>query len=181
MSTMGIRLEVRSQESRWVKSPEGFHSTDEKKSDLMDFCSRHQIPYTCLFTCVWAMPESSTQIHQLPEGRTRWISRNADAYGREIIILGEHVVDSLAYVACGDFQNIIMEAANLEKAGKDFRSYLDKMLFLFTPAMSHVERIAQLEAASAEARRRNRLGDAEARLLSELHDLDRPQTPIDSE
>jgi hypothetical protein len=177
---MGIRLEVRTQERKWVNSPEGFRSTDEKKADLMDFCSRHKIPYPCLeeydFVSVWAVPANWSQTKQLGGGRSTWIPRNADSYGKEIIVLGDHVVDSLAYVACGDFQNTIMEAAKLERTGKDVRSYLDKMLFMFTPTMLRAERIAKLENASAEARRQIKLGDAEARLLRRLSNSDLPPT-----
>lgn len=177
---MGIRLEVRTHEHKWVDSPEGFRSRDENKAALIDFCRRHDIPYPGHdeydFLSVWAMPANSSQIKPLGGGRTTWISRHADSYGKEIIVLGDHVVDSLAYVACGDFQNIMIEAAALESAGKDVRSYLEKMLFLFTPTMSHAERVEKLEAASVEARRRVRLGDAEARLLRRLSDSDRPPT-----
>lgn len=145
---------------------------------MLDFCSRHKIPYPCLetgdFVSVWAMPDNSSQTKQLEGGRTIWIPRNAHSYGKEIIVLGDHVVDSLAYVACGDFQNIIIEAAELEGAGKDVRTYLEKMLFIFTPTLSHAERVAKLEAASVEARRRVRLGDAEARLLRRLSNSDLP-------
>jgi hypothetical protein len=177
---MGVRLEVRTQERKWVDSPEGFRSTDEKKADLIHFCSRHNIPYPRLdeydFVSVWAMPANWKQTKQLGDGRSMWISRNADSYGKEIILLGDHVVDSLAYVACGDFQNVIMEAAELERTGKDVRSYLHKSIFIFTPTLSRADRIARLEDASAEARRRSKLGDAEARLLRRLSNSDRQRT-----
>jgi hypothetical protein len=177
---MGIRLEVRTQERKWVNSPEGFHSTDEKKDVLLEFCSRHNIPYPCLGECnfvsVWAVPANWSQTKQFGGGRSTWIPRNADSYGKEIIVLGEHVVDSLAYVACGDFQNTIMKAFELERARKDVQGYLDKMLFMFTPTMLRAERIATLENASAEARSQIKLGDAEARLLRQLSNSDLPPT-----
>jgi hypothetical protein len=124
------------------------------------------------------MPDNSSQTKQLDGGRTIWIPRNADSYGKEIIVLGDHVVDSLAYVACGDFQNTIIEAAELEGAGKDVRTYLEKMLFVFAPTLSNAERVARLEAASVEARRRVVLGDAEARLLRRLSNSALPPARI---
>src|SRR5277367_392147 len=182
---MSIRLEVRTQEIKWVDSPAGFRSTDEKMTELLNFCSRHQIQYPCVengdFVSVWVMPDNSFQTKQLGDGRTIWIPRNADSYGKEIIVLGDHVVDSLAYVSCGDFQNIIIEAAELERAGEDVLTYLEKLLFIFTPTLSRAERVAKLEAASVEARRRIRLGDAEARLLRRLSNSDLlPTTVSDS-
>jgi hypothetical protein len=176
---MAIRLEVRTEEQKWVGSPEGFRSTDQKSDLLLDFCRRHQIPYSSDFVSVWAMPANSCQVKRLGGGRSAWISRNADCYGKEIIVLGDHVVDSLSLVACGDFQNIIAEAARMEKEGKDFRGYLNEMLVLFTPAMPHGERVAQLERASTKARHLARLGDAEARLLRPLNSSDNKQ-PLDA-
>lgn len=173
---MGIRLEVRTHDRKWVNSPEGFRSTDDEKTDLVDFCKRHEIPYSCDFVSVWVMPANCSQIKRLSGGRSVWIHRNADSYGKELIVLGDHVVDSLACVACGDFQNTIMEAAEMEKTGKDVRSYLEKTLFMFTPTMSRAERIAKLEQASAKARHRIKLGDAEARLLRRLSNSDLPPT-----
>lgn len=170
---MAIRLEVRTEEHRWVESPGGFRSTDHESELLIDFCRRHEIPYSVNFVSVWPMPASSSQVKHFGGGRSTWIPRNADSYGKEIIVLGEHVVDSLSLVTCGDFQNTIVEAARLEETGKDIQRYLDEMLFLFTPAMSHAERIAQLEHASAKARHLVKLGDAEARLLRPLIDSDK--------
>ena len=53
-------------------------------------------------------------------------------------------MDSLAHVVAGDFKNIISCANDLEIAGKDFQRFLDEMLFLFTPAMEHIERVVIL-------------------------------------
>ncbi len=173
---MCIRLEVRTEERKWVNTPEGFHSKDQKEAWVEDFCKRHGVPYSREFVSVWAIHRDSSQVKQLGPGREAWITRNADAYGKEIILLGEHVVDSLSLVACGDFQNIILEATEMEKARKDVSRHLREMLFIFAPATARAERIAKLEAASARARQLVTLGDAEARLLRCLSNSDLPPT-----
>jgi len=172
---MEIRLEVRTEERKWVQSPMGFRSTDEESyiHTLVDFCRQHNIPYRTDFVSVWVMPAGSSQVKQLSSGRTAWIRRNADAYGTEIIILGEHAVDNLALVSCGDFQNTILEADKVEKAGGDVERYLRDMLFIFPQQMAHAERAAMLEQASQKARRKIKLGDAEARLLRRLINSDK--------
>ncbi len=171
--TVAIRLEVRTQERKWVNSPESFRSTDQEAGTVTDFCRRHNIPCSGDFVSVWAMPANSNQIKQLGGGRSTWIFRNADCYGKEIIVLGEQVVDSLALVASGDFQNIILEATKLEVSRKDMETYLNEMLCVFTLAMARDERIARLECASAKARYLIKLGDAEARLLRPLRNSDK--------
>lgn len=163
---MPIRLEVRTHERKWVISPVGFRSTDNEYADtLADFCTLHEIPYTREFVSAWVMPADSSQFRQVGVGRSAWISRNADAYGKEILILGEHLIDDLALVTSGDFQNTILEAVRLEKTGGDVQTYLQEMLFVFPQDMPRQARIARLEEASTRARRLARLGDAEARLL----------------
>ncbi len=173
---MAIRLEVRTEERKWVDSPEGFHSTDNENGDtLTDFCDRHKIPNSRDFVSVWAMPADSSQGKELGFRRTAWTSRNADAYGKEIIVLGEHVVDGLALVVSGDFQNTILEAHRREKADEDVRGYLREMLFIFPQDMGRAERIVKLEEASTRARRSAKRGDAEARLLRPLANSDKKE------
>jgi hypothetical protein len=163
---MSIRLEVRTRDKKWLVSPAGFRSTDNEYADTLgDFCSRYGIPYTTEFVSAWAMPADSTQVKELGGGRTAWIWRNADAYGKEILILAEHVIDELSLVTNGDFQNTILEAVSLEKNGADVQAYLQQVLFVFPPEMPRDERVARLEQASARARQLAKLGDAEARLL----------------
>ena len=86
---MGIRLEVRTEEGKWVTSPEDFHSKDKKniRSVIRNFCKRHGIPYLNEFVSIWAMPSDQSQLKKREDGRTAWISRNADEYGKEIILL----------------------------------------------------------------------------------------------
>jgi len=170
---MGIRLEVRTQDPKWADSPEGFRSTDDEPELLSDFCGRHNIPYSSDFVSIWAMPSESSQRKNFADGRSTWLHRNADSYGTEIIVLGEPVVDSLAYVVAGDFKNIISRANVLEIAGDDFQSFLDEMLLIFPSTMRHGERVAQLERLSKKARTLNRKGDAEARLLRRLRNCDK--------
>lgn len=176
MPQMVTRLEVRTNDPKWVQAPDGFHSTDKKSvvPTLIDFCNRHNIPYSTDFVSIWAMPTDTSQVKQFNR-RPVWVPRNADAYGREIIILGEHVIDSLALVACGDFQNTILKADRLERSGKDVNCYLRDMLFIFPQQIVRAERIATLEQASRKARRYIKLGDAEARLLRYLKDSDKQQ------
>jgi len=68
------------------------------------------------------MPANSSQVRQLGGGRSTWVWRNADSYGREIIVLGEHVFDTLSLVTRGDFQNTIVEAATREAAGDSMQN-----------------------------------------------------------
>lgn len=174
---MAIRLEVRTEERKWVDSPEGFHSTDNENGDtLADFCDRHKIPYSRDFVSVWAMPADSSQVKQLGFGRTAM-----DLPQRRCLRQRDHRPGrARGGWPCVGCQRRFPEhdsggSHRREKADEDVGGYLREMLFIFPQDMGRAERIVKLEEASTRARRSAKRGDAEARLLRPLANSDKKE------
>ncbi len=146
---MGIKLEVRTNSTKYKKNPVGFKSTDECAVVLKAFCDIHGIPYSDVFVSIAVSCEGSN-LKKAGPGRTAVKYQLSEAHGGNVLTLKPDVVKEIEVVCAGDFQTTICNAVAKGLHGEDISEYLSK--FTVLSGKTTDEKMAELEKAAEKVR-----------------------------
>lgn len=142
-----VKLVVGIDDPKYKTNPEGFCSSDELDWLVAPFCRKFLIPYEREFVSM------SVMLERKPTSKTNRrrgvkIVRTADLYGVDFVLKPE-VIDEIAVVSTGDFQNLIakatvrlIESKSMKSCLKQFRKIVGKReerIKLLVSAIKHVK------------------------------------------
>lgn len=160
-SASTVKLVVGIDDPQFKTNPQGFCSTDRLDWLVAAFCRQYRIPYKRKFVSISAKletkPTSTTN-----RGGVVKIAGSADLYGVDFVLKPE-VINEIAVVSAGDFQNLVAKAIGRLFESKSVESCLKQFVKV---AGKRDERIELLLSAIKGVKERK--GYAEARLFRPL-------------
>jgi hypothetical protein len=157
-----LRLVVGIDNPQFKANPAGFTSSDRLDWLVAAFCNVNDIPYKKEFVSISLSLAPFTP----PKHPVRSIAHAADSYGVPFV-LKPTVIDEIAVVSMGDFQNLVADATIAEIECKSTKPWLRRFVKV---AGSREKRIQLLIKAVKKVQARN--GYAEARILRPLRKAD---------